>query len=1608
MAFPSSIYAPPSVYTKTTFDSPLTGSISGVKLPVLIGTGNEILSQLDLELIRGSSATVDQQVVNEDLSGRKVLNELDSGEVSLGSYAQQSVGELQLQLSGSSSSTASVPFQVQVKHYPIVTGDGTGTTTTKPRDVSVTLNGEPVVVMAIDGTKGLLTISETPIAGDSLKVTYFFNRTDTLITDDVSSQITEDGALIYLAKAGDYKITTDESDQLLLNVDGTDLEITLSPSNGTITPAALVTQITAGAGTTSLAAATYTNNEGGTSVVLSADHEIVIGAGTANSSLGIGAGNASGRNKSFYVFNGPIVDGSNGGVTTTDVADVTVKVDGVQVIPASVDGHSRMITLEVPPASGSTVTVQYYFNTWQDTFDYLAHTGITEITATGFSAGKKDFVQGVDFILKDDKIFWGTGALVSSDTHTTGYAAFGESQVSTVLKDNKGYLEPCSAVVDTSVSPAVSSKTKFTLPYTPTTGNGRGTPIGISLFQTVSNGRIDLPTNRPDLVKAYWGFSVQDALDRGAVDVLSVDHSTGVITLKSPVPTGASVWATQYYNVIQDTSYSVSSVSAGVSGVGTYSVLDKNGNTMIIPSYAGKSAGLATVTIEFPSGSELLSDVRYESPYNTKNFVGAVEEDITVTFADKPNTPAAHTLSSTGELMFIDSNSDTIEFTVDGNPTSLTLSGAASQSFAYVTGSELAYPVSNAQEMVVDSTNKSLILTVDGIEMDVTLTEGTRTVSQLATTINTVAANNPPVLTGTTKFISSYTVTTGENDTFDINVDGVVYPCTVAQSDYATATLLAGAIQTAIDGANAAVGAAGTSCKIDVTANFSGQIVFTIDLGSGPVAEENMKFVAGGSDLLVHLGIDESTVRFGDGAGAKAEVISHSAMPSVGGNYYYDRFVLKNRIKPETHLGEAIAGISVDVTTAQDILGFEMAQYGVATSKPTVKPATMYAETGLTGNQETANGGHISITMYASGGTEDANGVFNVTIDGKAYEVVFTQADGAGTALTTAGHNVPLSNGADGIVEQINTEVGSTVAFVEGAGIRITSTSQGTESAIKIGDGNANGDLGFGTNNASSRTGVTIPELVSTVTEQVSGAHFITLDDSAGTEHFYMQSQSLGTGSNVSISDGTVIRYGSGFIDSLGDGGVGEAGKSGFTVTSSISTGSGSIDNSQLSATGAGQDGIIGQTYRDLVTGLTFTILPRATGVNYPTGTLEFTASAVATTDANLPISVIHGVDLIVANTEDTNAGDTALVETFQRGGEQPEVGDAYYCSYKYSKQDFNTRLFSKFSTVEALFGELDPTNPLTLAAFLAMSNGAIIVGLKQVVKDSTLVNGEFTEASVASYRDAVDGLSGSLLGGANPDLLVSLRADSLDLYKYMARHANIQSSIRYKSERTIIAGSAAGTKRKAVMEMAKAIEDTRFRLLYPDMAYITITDAFGNDNQHLVGGEYLAAAWAGVVVSPTKDVATPWTNSRFFGFDGLARNNDAVQKNQIASSGVTVLEDIPNAIKIRHGLTTDMADIVKKTPTVIQIADEVQQLARKNLESFIGIKFLPSITSQIEGKLSMILKDLVRKQIIAGYTGVAASVDADDPTVANVEAYYQPVFPLLYLVVTFNLRSQL
>jgi len=1880
MAFPGSIYAPPGVYTRTRFEDPTAALLSGLRLPIYIGVGSEVLTEVDLELVRGSSSSVDQRIVGEDLDGRAVVSVSVAGLVTLGNFD-------------------GLRRRVQVRNFPIVTGDGTGTTTTSAVSVSVTINDQPIVVLSIDGANGILELSTPPQFGDTVRATYFFNRTDTMTTDDVSAQITTDTPLVIGAIGESFEITTDVNNTLVLSVDQDDNIVTITlPQNSPGLPwsaSQIAAFINSSAVGTTLFAGTTTNNHGDPVVTLTAASDVTVGNGTANSTLGLTNGSTTGRNRTFLTFQGPIVDGSNGGVTTTDPADVTVRVDGTAVVPVSVNGTNRSVTLPFAPALGATVSITYFFNSWQDTFDYLAHRQITDVLRAGIAPDRSDFIDGVDFVLQNDLLLWGTAAVVSVGEHTAGTEFFqgsdaeGGGQITPTLVDVKQFLAQCNPVTDTTVSPPVTSTRQFQLPLLPTTGNGRNSPLGSSLFQTVSNGRIDLPTNRPDLVDAYVGFSLQDAIERGAVTVTAVESETATITLQDPIQVGMQVFATFFYNTIGDQRYTLTVEEAGAAGVGTYTISDPDGSPLLTTTFGSKGASLAGIDIVFPSGSEQLPDARHEQPFRTTFFEGGVEEDVTVTFRNKDSTLAKFTVAGSGPYFPISSASDHIKIDVDGNAldpgaAGLDLSavnGEADLGFAAsLVGDEIEYNADTGlTEYTIDATNNEINLTIDGvlvsgkanvgtivgdpqdlgryvdainraavgetgtavgpgtgldtIELEnaastnltsttddyyvgwtIEITAGagsgqseTITAYDAATFDATVSApwgivpdgtsvyvlkdpSSLPAYTGAARFTSPVTIVAGEYDSISFHYTGDVtggtgdLTATIAAGTYNSATLLAAAWDTAFSSVVTAFG-------VSVSANADGQMVFTLSkdpndasgylefitqgdaqasgtatvlsfpttgtitvggvtlnaaggprtpgsddydntLGSAQLIADDIvaaindalnSFVAiatadnvggttttitltavptgaagnavtlvestsgvefavsgatftggsdaGANDFSVLGGMDTDTATAGgqtkliDGLIARRFTVAGNATGSLRS----DRLVLRNRLIPGSssmHWASQVgqAGIVVEGSTASDNMGLTVSDVGVAGIQGTVQKASILGIVGFSNGQATGLGderdGQPLLTFYADGGTNPQNNVFKVTVDDVPVTVEFT--DAAGTAIALGGSaDVPMGPVSPtvgvSILSQIQTAItasGSTaVVQQEGAGFRIVSGLDTTAGTIDIGTGNANDDLGLIDGSTSSRVPVAASVLASALMShtQLVGAGFIAAvandwanpaaatfagealarvqTDAANASYLYVQSLgnvALGVGSSIAWDTPTinsVLLPGVGLRVADGDGSSGEAGISGFFVTSSDTVnGSGTGNTSSLNdgsggsgigAEGSGQDGVVGQTYRDAVTGLTFTVLPREGNINYPgaalTDSFVLRVRRVVTTDSNKPVLSIPGLQLLVTNTLGIGVGDTSLVETFNRNGAEPAVGDIYYVTYEYQKQDFQPRLFTKFSAVEAEYGRLSPDNPVTLAAYLALLNGAVLVGVKQVEKDQDADGDGIPDtASVQAFMNSVDDLEGTLQGGILPDILVALRGDSADLFDYMTRHADIQSSIRYRAERTIVAGVSAGTQPADVQNLATGINRTRFRVVYPDIATMTLPRADGNDEETLVDGTMIASALAGAVVSPNVDVATPWTNRRLIGFNQLARVLDAVEQNQVAVRGVTVVEDRPPFLRVRQGLTSQAQDRLLRLPTIQLIVDETQRQARATLERFIGIKFLPGVLSQIEGQLSNTLKLLVDAQILNAYTGVRANASADDPTVIEAEAFIQPVFPVLYIVITFNLRSQL
>jgi len=1770
MSFLREAYAPPSVYTRTNFDSPLGQALEALKIPVFIGEGSEDLIQTDLEVVRGSSSTVDQRRVDEDETGRAVVSISATGVVTRGSFD----GSLD---------------RFQVQHFPIVTGDGTGTTSNSRTDVSVTINGQPIVVRAVTGATGIVQLAQAPKATDEVLCTYYFNRTDTLITDDLSEQVDPDTAVVRagfglfdsdspgsvggagggaetLDIHGDITdangaVVVENNNTLNLVVDGVDAQIIIPPRSD-YKMSQVASAITAAAKGT-LEGNTFINHLGQSTLMLVSDHSIVVNEGTANGILGLLTGQADTRVATFYTFQGPIVTGDNGGVTTTDPSHVTVKVDGVQVIPTSVDGASRAVTLPVAPKAGATVAITYYFNSWQDTFDYLAHVGVQSVTRCGDVPGGSGYVQGADFILQDDKILWGTASTVESGVHSTGSQYFGERQVTLSLIDNRTFLSACTAVTTASGGVSVASTRDFQLPFSPTLGNGRNTPLGTSLYQTVANGRIDVAVNRPDVVWAYWGWNEQDALDRGQVEVLKVEGN--VISLGEDVPVGATVYATFYYNQIVDEEYTLTCINPGLSGTGTYGVAKEDATSLYGAFFdtTTKGAQLTGVPIEFPSGSELTPDLRYET-VSGSDFDGPVEEIVTVQFAAKVATLAKYTVPGYGPYKFIPTYSDHLAVRVRAVSIAGTAgldlmnpSGHDAGFFASLVGAEIDYDGSGlgvAGESYQITTTQELVLEVDDADVEVsTGTSGgvavdigffSDAINEAASGHQSTAAGggaaaiilnaaarrdvlngyvgwrvvigNGAALATAGQFatVTAYNPTTGEC-TMDGNWAGGAVgagdPYYIynpdARSSMATATAFNGPVTLANNMHD--------KLRIAYTGDVSGLLTFEADLGNGPFATpaalatevaaqiatvvalgvvgspnhaglavevvanadaalefrlqlpglDSMGYIqfidaAGGAavDFAVLAGLDTGTTNGPQAALLQCPVARTYEVPgAIGiGQKPYDRLILRNRLLPG-HSGSmaaqnALSQTKLEVKVGNDLAGIETGDYGTAGIVATVIPATTSGEVGLLGGMDAS--AEPQVTFYDGSGTRPANDEFSFELDGNPVTVAFTSTD-TGT-VTPLGPASGASNGSilDQIIDAMAAVPGTPwgnaaaifalgIVWQEGAGLRLHSQMNDTTSRITIGQGSANSLLGFSGGTVAVRTEVAPRVLASALMGNQNPASFANwmfnvnaaltsvfanvaiasvIDDAAGQEYLYMQDApvlpaNLGASSSIGLFDtfqsiANALRYDTGLDAESGDGAVGEASLNGFFVTSSNPNGSGSKNDSVLND-GVGADGMVGQTYRDVVTGLTFTILPRGWSTNqhgpwvaYPVGpnaTFRFNCTKTFTTDANIPHNAMPGVEMRVANTESVAVGDTAIATSYPRGGNEPSIGDLYYTTYVYQKQDFAVSFYTKLSAIEQNFGPSTPDYPVSLAANLCILNGAVLIGIKQVLKAT-----DSQQASLASYRAAIEDLEGVLPGQVLPDIITPLRGDSTELYQILKRSDAIQSSIRYKAERTSIVGVSAGTTPEGVQLMAQALGDTRMRVVYPDMATVSIVDQFNNISEELIDGTYVAAALAGSVSSPNLDVATPWTGRRLVGFTQLGRVLDAVEQNQIAVKGVTVMEDRSPFLRVRHGLSTDMSNILTKTPTVIMIADQVQQQSRVTLDSFVGIKFIPGVLSQVEGRLAMMLKAFVKAQIISAYTGVKATVDADDPTVANVEAFYSPVFPLLYLILAFHLRSSL
>jgi hypothetical protein len=1603
MAIEGSSYLPPGVYTNTIFETQNQNQalVQG-RVPTLIGTGRETVISTGNILVRGSSSTVDQRIVEEDPTGRMVSGVDENGNYIYTDYSEGA-------------------NQLQVRHFPIVSGDGSGSTTNVPSSVTVSINGTNTVIISLDGANGLITLAEAPKEGDDVRVSYFFNRTDTLVEgENLSSQVSPQDTEL-LGSNSNFVIDA-SSNTLILTVDGETGVITL-PNGAAGDRANSLQRVIAtlnGAGLATLEADSYTDAEGNDNLILTAKGSILVGNGTANFSVGV-YNNQTGtaRSRTFYTQYGPIVDGSNGGVITTDTSLVTVRVNGVEVTPASVDGANGSITLALAPVVDSSIEVDYYHNTFQDQFDYIPGRDITSIDRVSLVAsgggGPSLFVQDVDFVLSEDRIVWGSASVVSAGSIQEGEVAFGSNQISSSLRDEKAYLVECSPVSTTTIPPRVLSNT-FKLPFQPVDGSGLGKP-----------------TRRTDLVEVRTGVSLADALERSPATVVKVDPVTSQVVLSSAVPTNHKVFASFYYSNIQDSfgtsAYVVEVESVGASGIGTYS-LSSPTRTFYSVDLESKGVDLQEVTLTFPSGSEARSGARIADGT-------PVSENVTVEIRNYDETPAFFFSEGFGDYFLIQGSSDTLAMEIDLQATTVDFSapmGAGRNgNITTVVGGVLPYDAaSNNTNYGATALTRAMTLTVDGVTFAEASINGVGDdVEDWVSAINTVADAEAPVYTSMSAF-GAWEAKANTYASFkfryvgDSNGSSVVATATIQAAVYLSQTDLANAVSTAITNAiaNDIVNANADFTGLSLTCGVDSLSRLTFSLDSLPNLNDTYGFIEFISDtdtsFLTIAGIDydtENNTTNGNGTQTKFGYLPVAAFSrtTLTSGELRDRLILKGRtVVGNSYYPVSDLGVSIDQGTRVEDAGFE-----VGTVVPSVRTSVVDAPSILLrlGWSEVDGDGIPAKTLYSTG--NDQNNTISLEIDGETINITLNDATAQGN----------LTSITDILTDISGDLAGSATAHIEGAGIRIVNANANISSYIKVGAGTGNSSFGVTEGDSVSAVGVSAKAVVSSLmSHSEAKANFSTslfstepqadaavgyyadkavayvFKNQVGREYVGFESLSTGNSSILEVTGGRIATTkGNGLKIVVGSGAVGEEAYQGFVVTSDNAQGSGSANTSRLNDA-VGADGIIGQTYIDEVTGLTFTLLEREGGIDYPTGAdaqISFKVGTVFTSNANIPTPAIPGVSLIVSNTLDTSIGDTALVEVFNKEGNEPNLGQVYYVDFTRIRTEFNTRTFSSLADVISTYGEISPNNSLSLGALLAFSNGATAIACKQVQLEA----GE-SSLSEDQVVQAIQDLEGEIVPGLTPSVIVPLYPATTAIVSAISNHCDIQSSLRYRSERRAVLGVRAGTQPREVQSLAQSANNTRICIVYPDLANVSYVDAEGLTQTILVGGEYVAVATALATSNPSIDSATPWTGRSIAGISSLARLLDEVDANATANAGVTVLSQRADGIKVRHGLTTNMTSVLTKTPTVIQIADDVQIRSRNLLSRYVGVKFVPQVIQQIEGRLNAFFKQLVRDQIISTYTGLSVSRDATDPTQLNVEVFYKPVYPLLYIQFTFTVQG--
>jgi hypothetical protein len=344
-------------------------------------------------------------------------------------------------------------------------------------------------------------------------------------------------------------------------------------------------------------------------------------------------------------------------------------------------------------------------------------------------------------------------------------------------------------------------------------------------------------------------------------------------------------------------------------------------------------------------------------------------------------------------------------------------------------------------------------------------------------------------------------------------------------------------------------------------------------------------------------------------------------------------------------------------------------------------------------------------------------------------------------------------------------------------------------------------------------------------------------------------------------------------------------------------------------------------------------------------------------------------------------------------GSLRPASAVDFYVDYRTNKvtADYLPTYYSSLTDIVNDFGSPDEsTNTLTLGAQIAIQNGASVILATQLNAADGAV---FTQ-----FESAIDKLQ-----TVDCNIVCPMTGDT-NLFSYIKTHVDNMSSVIERRQRTAILGLTGSWTTTDIKNIAGGLSDNRVMLVYPTAVKLYVgTDA----TETSVGGFYLAAAIAGIRCNANYDVAEPITRKTVVGFTELTDNLTRTQMNDLANSGVTIVESVNGVFRVRDGLTTKTDTVENQEYTITEIVDYVGYVCWKITEQmYVGTKILTETPTQVAATNRILLQNLVKLNIITGFTNPTAVQNPNIKTEVNVYFSILPVYTLKYIPIRYSIST--